>query len=378
MTIPPYARLAAKLLQREYEPARAAQPSATARADAVAAVEQALVRRARRRQLQKISYAAVTCTAAAACLAWVVPQLLSPTSGAERAPLVAAGGAAHPILVHAFGQGAQVVGARSDRQIAHAGERVRTPVGGGALLAFKTGTRLTLEGSAELTLVEHGASEVLALDRGALRASVAKLTSGQRFIVHTLDTEVEVHGTSFRVTVDRASDDCAASSHTQVEVFEGVVSVRHGGVEYRITKGEHWPQACARTKASSERASPSANIQQPSAADPEAGPGHVAMQATRTRTLSSAQSSLSRQNDAFAAAVAARQAGDYAGAARGFEKLLSQFPSSPLRESAAVQRMQVVHRFDRRRAHALAREYLNDYPDGFAREQATAILAELP
>jgi hypothetical protein len=372
VTIPAYARLAAKLLKREQESiAPSAAPSEAVRADAVAAIERALVQRTRRRVVLRAGFAGIGLAAAAALL-WLYAPRAQPTA---RPALVANAATPHvqDIIVHPFGSGAHVFGASANGALQTPGARVKVLPQGLALLAFGTGTRVTLEEEGDLTLVENGAAQVLALDHGALRADVAKLTPGRRFLVHTADAEVEVHGTSFRVSTLADPAQCGGAMRTQVEVFEGVVTVRNAGGEQRIEKGGRWTAACAQPPAVAAQpvASAAESANEPARASRSQGEPAQA-------TAPAAASSLSEQNRAFALAVSAHRAGDLERAANEFDRLIERFPDGPLAESANVQRMKLARDIDRPRAHVLAREYLARYPGGFARELAHAIAEETP
>jgi hypothetical protein len=375
VTIPPYSRLAAKLLKREHDALeQPAQVSEAARADAVSAIERALVQRARKQKLQRVALACAAGAAAAATLAWYADVSRPHSEPARVAAPTATTAPAQEIIVHPFGDGARVFGAAANGALQQAGARVHAAAHGRALLAFSTGTRVMLEEDGDLTLVENGAAQVLALDHGALRADVAKLAPGRRFLVHTADAEVEVHGTSFRVLTREDAAHCAGAALTQVEVFEGVVTVRSDGVEHRIEKGGEWSASCPEAQVT---ALPEATARRPDS-DRSAARERNAHTAPELTAATTSSSDLIVQNDAFAAAVAAHRAGDLARAARGFDDLLARFPHGPLAESAAVQRLKVVRKLDPARARALSREYLARYPDGFARMLASEIAAESP
>ena len=84
-----------------------------------------------------------------------------------------------------------------------------------------------------MRLVEQSQRKRFSLEAGSLFAKVAKLTADERFVVATPDAEVEVRGTAFRVTIVPADRACEDGSPTRLEVTEGVVVVRHAGVEHR-------------------------------------------------------------------------------------------------------------------------------------------------
>jgi ferric-dicitrate binding protein FerR (iron transport regulator) len=375
VTIPPYARLAAKLLKREETLLPEPEPLPDAlRADAVAALQRALVQRARRQRVRRSAYAGLG-IAAALGLVWLAGSRLGPEPHAQRRSAQSAPPAEAEVAVYTFGAGARVIGGNARGALQAPGGRVQALANGRALLAFQTGTRVALEADSDLALVENGAAQVLALGHGALRADVAKLAPGRRFLVHTADAEVEVHGTSFRVSTLAEATGCGDASLTRVEVFEGVVSVRHAGVEHRIEKGQVWPGGCP---------APSPTLLGAAAPPPEKNAARAPViprdnaSGAAEPVAASLASDLVAQNDAFAAAVAARRAGDLARAARGFDALLARYPDGPLAESAAVQRLNVMRVLDPARARDLAREYLVRYPNGFAREQAAAWVLETP
>lgn len=368
MTIPAYARLATKLLKREQDAVAASPaPSTAVRADAVAALERALVQRARRRSVKRSSVAGLG-VAAAAALVWLYVQHAQP---AARPALLA-----NAIIVHPFGSGARVSGADERGVLQKPGARVQVLAQGRALLAFGTGTRVTLEEEGDLTLVENGTAQVLALDHGALRAEVAKLAPGRRFLVHTADAEVEVHGTSFRVSTHADPAQCGGATRTHVEVFEGVVTVRNAGDEQRIEKGGQWAAPCAQPPAMAMAPEAVASGSEPLDETTSRAPRTPAAQPQSAPPAPA--SSLSEQNRAFALAVSAHRAGDLERAAREFDRLIERFPEGPLVESACVQRLKLARDIDRPRARVLARDYLAHYPNGFAHELATAIADEAP
>src|SRR3954465_5200194 len=106
------------------------------------------------------------------------------------------------------------------------------------------GTSLVLEPGSRLDMLESGAIQRFALKGGAVRVHVAKLAAGQRFIIDTEDTEVEVHGTTFRVALGEADSRCPAPLRTRVSVSEGIVSVAAGSRVTRLAPGADWPDPC--------------------------------------------------------------------------------------------------------------------------------------
>ena len=81
------------------------------------------------------------------------------------------------------------------------GTRLGAPSSGEVRIGAPDGTALALEAGGELTVVDNGPRRQFTLERGAVRAHVAKLSAGERFLIDTPDAEVEVHGTRFRVAL---------------------------------------------------------------------------------------------------------------------------------------------------------------------------------
>jgi hypothetical protein len=360
-------RLVAKAAQQGSLP----PPTAAARADAIAAIEAAIVKKAERRRALHVGLLGLAVAAAVALFS--TGPVLHPAPApvdASRTQLAQVEVAAQPqVVVHALGQGARIDGAQAVAAEGAAllpGARVVALPHGHAMLAFASGSMVTVEEGGEVTMIEAGASQVLALGAGALRADVAKLAHGERFVVRTQDAEVEVHGTSFRVATVPADAACGAGTRTRVEVYAGVVTVRSAGVEARVPAGEHWPQDCVREQASAAaREDRVARVVPSTTAQPQDAAKGVLM-----------ASELAAQNDAFALATAARRAGQLTAAVTQLETLLARYPRGPLAEDAMAERMKLLRSVDAARAQAAARGYLARYPRGFARADAEATLTE--
>jgi hypothetical protein len=202
-----------------------------------------------------------------------------------------------------------------------------------------------------MTVNSEGALQMLRLEAGSVDLHVAKVSADHRFVVSTPDAEVEVHGTQFRVSIGPSSG--CGDGVTHVLVTEGVVVVRHGGVEKRVPAGDQWPN-CA---PAAETAAPS----QASAVPPA--------------SAQSMASTLGEQNDLFAEGVLAKHRGDVQGAVSAFDRFLATYPGSPLAQSAAVERMRLLHTAGSARSVSAARQYLARYPGGFAISEAEAIVA---
>jgi ferric-dicitrate binding protein FerR (iron transport regulator) len=390
--IPPrYAELASKVLARESREFDAPLPPVAIndRARAIGAIEAALAAKARRKLRLRFAIGGA-CAAAAAALLTVgaiatqrdsarVAGTSSPASsiaeGSSPAPVVVGQSGDVRVVSPAGASSAPSAGAA----LAH-GSHLVARHGGHAILAFATGTRLTVDDGGDVA-VDDAAAQIFSLSAGSVRADVAKLSPGQRFVVRTPDAEVEAHGTSFRVALAPSAAACGDGTVTRVVVYEGVVVVRRGAIESRVASGEEWPRGCVAPLTANAPSSPIANApavavaaesdDKPNAAPPSArtpdneasGPG------------GSSGSSLAKQNDLFAQAVAQKRAGRAASAVATFDRLLATYPSSPLAEAALAERMKLLASIDRGRGESAAKQYLARYPSGFARADAEAIRA---
>jgi TolA-binding protein len=369
MNTPRYAAAAAKLLRR-YLPSATVASGDEARG--IATIERALRTRTRQRRLLTIC---ASLAAAAAILA-VATQF-----GKWRQ--LSASAAAIAINVTPSGQGAAL--ARNDGEApleAHSslesGQRVETPVNGGASIQLSTGTSMTLAGRTSFRVDSQGATQRFTLQRGQLVAHVAKLAARQRFIIDTPDAEVEVRGTRFRLRVIEHGESCGAGARTRLDVSEGVVEVRAAnGAATRVEAGEAWPTDCSGTTAHVPQ-SPAPS--QPAVLDAAAGPKHEgrggapAARAAAKEAEAHRISGLTAQNDLFADGIARGRQGDTSGALRAYQELMTRFPSSPLAENAMVERMRLLARTANGANEA--RRYLARYPHGFAVREAEKLLAE--
>jgi hypothetical protein len=322
-----FAHLAASLLRRQRRPA---VDSLGDRAAALTVIEQALRRRARRRIWRRVSVAGA---AAAAVVCLVVVSRAPAPRHASLAP--------HPSISasgHAAGPGATLWRAGTRTALAatvplQAGDLLTGPGRGDLVMDLSTGSRLRVPERGEVELQSIGAVQRFGLRAGRLRADVAKLQAGQRFLVETGDAEIEVRGTSFEVSVEPRPR-CASRSRTRVQVFEGVVTVRHGGQEVLVRAGSLWPADCVEPQiapALSRAVRAPARRQRAVARVPAA----VAVAVDETPAL---PSTLAEQNRLFAGALAAHRRGDDDAAVRFLDELVIRFPEGPLTVSALAER----------------------------------------
>lgn len=157
---------------------------------------------------------------------------------------------------------------------------------------------------------------------------MTKLKAGERFVVTTPDSEVEVRGTHFQVTVVPPDEACGQGLVTRVAVSEGVVVVRSLGHEIRVEAGHSWPLGCPERTASPVRSMPERG-----AASVKRAAGHTSP-AKDESAASVSPSTLATENDLFSAALKAGRAGDRREAVELLDVLLTRFPQSPLKQSA--------------------------------------------
>jgi ferric-dicitrate binding protein FerR (iron transport regulator) len=360
-----------------------AEPSEARRAQSIDVIARALSAKLRRRA-RRVWASGLVAMAVAGVLGYLGVQRFSsggqPTVTRPVSAIVKPSGSGTEILNPAGPQ--RLVGAAALQP----GGSIVAGDGGGATVQLSTGTLLAVEHDTHLAFENAGMVQRFFLSRGALQAKVAKLADGQRFIVRTPDAEVEVRGTVFRVAISDPAASCAGGARTQVSVSEGVVEVRSAGASVYVRPGETWPANCARGPASALGATHVMPPQPIPALTPKPGNRVIEVeapnQAAERRAAAVSEqagteaSSLARQNQLFADAVAARRRGDSAGAISAFELLTARFPSSPLSESAAVQRMNLLQGLNPTAARAAARQYLVRYPRGYAKDDAEKLLAQ--
>lgn len=347
--MPGYAARAARLLKKGLGERPAPLRGERERERGVATIERALGARGRKRRWQALA-AMAAAAAALVALGW---------RGSSTPPsdsLVS-------IRALATGEGATLRTTQRSQALMQptqlaVGQTVETRSGGGAMFELSTGTALQLAAKSLLRVDDRGTIQRFALQQGELSAHVAKLSSGQRFIVATPDAELEVRGTRFKASVVEAEESCSGH-RTRLQVSEGTVEVRSAGSVARINAGQRWPADCEVLPRTEER--------RPSPAATSAPRSPAAAGALQSADRPSA---LTRQNDLFAAAVALRRQGDTNGALRAYQELITRFPASPLAENAAVERLRLLGAKQPTLAREEARAYLERYPRGFAVNEA--------
>jgi ferric-dicitrate binding protein FerR (iron transport regulator) len=268
------------------------------------------------------------------------------------------------------------------------GALLKSARGESAQVQFDSGTQLELGAESTVAYEEGSALHRFSMSRGSVRFRVAKLGKGERFLLNTLDAEIEVRGTVFGVRVVDPSNGCGR--HTAVSVDEGVVEVRTAEGVHTLHAGEHWPVNCPASNEAHRQDSPHRKLRakpqelaptprpetdDSSTVTPTAGQRDDRTQPEAERTEQ--QSALAAQNDLYARGCREAKAGHAAQALTLFEQLINRYPSSALVESAYAQRLRVLGSTHNGQARAEAQRYLERFPHGFARAEARQLL-DLP
>lgn len=193
-------------------------------------------------------------------------------------------------------------------------------------VTLKDGSRIDLQRESRLQLVERSPSTV----RLRLRAGRAEFdvrpNPARRFSVAAGDLVVQVIGTRFIVTVERAAEHAGVS----VAVERGVVEVRGSGRTLRLHAGETWSAPASQPrKATAEPAVPGPAPQPP----PEPAlekPAAKSKPAPATEAPPTAR-------EIFEEANRARLSGDLATAADEYRTLLAEHPGDPRAGLAAFE-----------------------------------------
>lgn len=280
-------------------------------------------------------------------------------------------------------RGANCTAAGDQRRGLDAGQSIVAPAGAPTSVVLASGTQIALDAKSVLECRDATTTQRFALLRGGAHLHVAKLRPNERFLVDTPQAEVEVRGTVFDVKLEPATSDCAERAHVAVQ--EGRVEVRAGGKVLMLVGGEQWTSLCTRpaelppAQAVTEASAPlrpRATERLATNGERRASSNRVAATATKASDAlaastvegsNAATSSLSEQNDLYAAAEAARRAGRSGEALATYGRLLARFPRGQLAESAFVERVRLLSRSDTPTARAEAERYLARYPAGFAR-----------
>jgi hypothetical protein len=206
---------------------------------------------------------------------------------------------------------------------------------------------------------------------GSVALRVPKLGERGKVSVETGDALVEVHGTQFSVRVVPRPP---LAPFTEVDVREGRVLVRSGASSRLLGAGDHWSSGAGEAVAPAA-AAPAAPAPESIGATP--GPPRARRPAAKSERAAAA-SELAAQNRLLESAELAQKSGMPGLALQRFDTLIARYPDAELAHNARVERFRILRAMDRKSdAMAAARAYLERYPDGFARAEATRLLESL-
>lgn len=248
-------------------------------------------------------------------------------------------------------------------------------------LAFPSGARAEIYARSRASIVEAGdiRRESLFLAQGSLQVQVPKLAQPVEFSVKTPTATVVVHGTVFRVEVAPAEQ----GAGTRVHVARGVVSVHvEGQLIRRLTAGQSWPKQANNSSLGQEPLVPSKARSRPSAKrlSGRSFSGRRAAKARkRSRSKVVESATLAEENELFASAMNRKRGGRPLLAVRVLDRFLRNYPQSVLTQEVRIERFRLLREAGQRtRARTAAREYLQRYPAGYARQEALSLTGETP
>lgn len=236
------------------------------------------------------------------------------------------------------------------------GDEIVVPEGASSVLSFPDGTRARINPESRVEIIQLGSNRRLTLQKGNLDLQVAKLGPLRRFQVTTPDASVEVHGTTFSVSVGKPEGGCGTiRAATFVKVNEGLVSVKYQGDSYLLHGGDVWP--CASTKkVSVDPTFEPAITTVPLRPSPSGRSAKLPFRdRIEKRTLAPVPSvvvppnlsNLKAQNDLFQEAMKAERQKNMDQATHLLNTLIERYPGGPLEESAQAELLK-IRRLDNR------------------------------
>ncbi len=240
------------------------------------------------------------------------------------------------------------------------GASARASLPNGAVVDVGPDARMRFSATREGEGAGAATRDRVELVAGRIQVRVPKLPAGDELRVQTVDATVVVHGTKF--SVERIAPQGPKPGGTRVVVTEGIVTVDTAQGRRTLTAGmelatPELPEAL--TTAATPASAPASAPDEPSVA-----PG------------SAPRSTLAAENALLAEAMRLRHARQDDRAVALIDAFVVRYPGSPLMETARVERLHMLEEsgaMDR-----LAREadrYLTDYPHGYARPEASRMLA---
>lgn len=242
-----------------------------------------------------------------------------------------------------------------------ANDELTTSPSAHARIAMGAGPVLEMAAASDVVVTDASRASVVA---GRVSVFVPELGAGKRVSVLALNAIIDVdERASFEVDADQAA------GTVRLHVAEGSVHVTAGGARALVTAGQDWP-AATETDTPPPPTAPTASAPTTvTTASPARSAGPT------TAPQNGAASQLAEQNRLLQSALDARKSGDPTRALAVLDELLTRFPKSPLAQAARVERFRCLEQAGKHAAAAAeAQKYLADYPDGFARAEATALV----
>ncbi len=230
--------------------------------------------------------------------------------------------------------------------------RASARLGTGAAIDVGPSSRLRFTGAGD----DRHVRDRVELFAGHIDVDVPHLQLDDELRVVTGEATIVVHGTKF--SVDRSAPAAGQAPRTRVAVTEGRVGVYTPQGERMLAAGTDWMSA-------------SLDEAPPAPPTPASAPRHGAAAAATDPA-----STLKAENAVLADAMRLGREHHDAQALGRLDDLLAKYPSSPLAETARVERVRALQRMGATAAvRRDAERYLADFPTGFARVEMTEILA---
>ena len=244
------------------------------------------------------------------------------------------------------------------------GDELRTGQDASARASLPTGAVVDVGPWARVRFSEVGDGAALRdrleLVAGRVEVRVPKLPTGGEVRVQTADATVVVHGTKF--LVERVAELGGQPARTRVAVTEGVVTVDTASGERTLTAGMELTTGDSPAPPSEATPAPALSIG--ASEPPSPAPG------------ASSRSTLGAENALLSEAMRLRRERQDERALALIGAFVERYPGSPLLETARVERLRILEEtgaMDRLRREA--ERYLADYPRGYARDEASRMLA---
>lgn len=239
---------------------------------------------------------------------------------------------------------------------------------------FETSVRPS--GGARFERTRREGLDVVTLANGALDVRVDRLVAGDRFVVRTLDAELEGRGSAFRIEAEQGRIRGVVVSSGSVEVrYAGFSAVIPSGGSWRATSEAAAPPA---PTASAIPAAPAAKIVAVAMTPPARAirpvkemPAIVAEAPSPAPSIAASVAPPSLVSREFAEAMRSIGRGDYPGGVAQFEAFASAHPDDARVDEADYLRAIALQRAGNAAgAAAAARRYLAARPDGAHRPEA--------